>query len=51
MLLEIARVRRDGGGVDTVFTRKRPGALKLPAILLGLGIVVYLIGAKNVLFG
>ena len=45
-----ARVRRDGGGLDAVFTRKRPGALTLPAILLGLGLVVYLIGAKNVLF-
>ncbi|NDC74856.1 DUF1475 domain-containing protein [bacterium] len=50
MLLELARVRRDGGGLDAVFTRKRPGALTLPAILLGLGLVVYLIGAKNVLF-
>lgn len=50
MLLELARVRREGGGLDAVFTRKRPGAVRLPAILLGLAVLVYLVGAKNILF-
>jgi hypothetical protein len=50
MLLEIARVKRADGTLDTVFTAKRPGHVKLPAILLTLAIVVYLIGAKNILF-
>ncbi|MBC8009738.1 MAG: DUF1475 family protein [Burkholderiales bacterium] len=51
MLLELSRVKREGGGLDAVFTTKRPGATKLPALLLGLAVAVYLIGAKNVLFG
>lgn len=51
LLLELTRVRREGGGLDAVFTRKRSGAVMLPAILLGLGLVVYLIGAKSVWFG
>ncbi len=50
MLVELARVKREGGGLDAVFTRKRPGHLRLPAILLGLAVVVYVIGAKDVLF-
>jgi len=50
MLLEIARVKRDGGTLDTVFTAKRPGRIALPAVLLVLAVVVYLIGAKNILF-
>jgi hypothetical protein len=50
MLFEIARVRREGGGLDAVFTRKRPGDLKIPAILFTLAVVAYLIGAKNILF-
>lgn len=50
MLRELARVRRDGGGLDAVFTTKRPGAIKLPAILLALAILVYLAGAQNILF-
>ena len=51
MLLELARVKREGGGLDEVFTRKRPGDCKVPAILLCLAIAVYVLGAKNVLFG
>lgn len=51
MLVEAARVRREGGGLDAVFTRRRTGALRLPAWLLAGAIVVYLLGAKNVLFG
>lgn len=50
MLLELARVKREGGGLDDVFTRKRPGHLLVPGVLLGLAVIVYLIGAKNVLF-
>lgn len=50
MLFELARVRREGGGLDAVFTRKRPGDLKIPAILFALAVIAYLIGAKNVLF-
>jgi len=49
MLLELARVRREGGGLDAVFTRKRPGHLKLPAILLALAVLVYLFGARHLL--
>lgn len=50
MLRELARVRREGGGLEAVFTRKRPGALTFPAVLLVLAVAVYLLGAKNVLF-
>jgi hypothetical protein len=50
MLRELARVRREGGGLDAVFTRKRPGDALAPAVLLVLAIGVYLLGAKNVLF-
>lgn len=50
MLLEIARVKREGGGLDAVFTRKRPGHVPLPAVLFVLAAAVYLLGAKNVLF-
>jgi hypothetical protein len=50
MLLELSRVKREGGGLDAVFTRKRPGHLTVPAILLGLALVAYLIGAKSILF-
>jgi hypothetical protein len=49
MLLELARVKREGGGLDDVFTRKRPGKVKLPATLLVLGVAVYLLGAQTVL--
>ncbi len=50
MLLELARVKRDGGGLDAVFTTKRPGRVRLPAILTLLGIAVYALGAKSFLF-
>lgn len=50
MLLELSRVKREGGGLDAVFTRKRPGDLKVPAILFALAVVAYVIGAKNILF-
>jgi hypothetical protein len=50
MLLELSRVKREGGGLDAVFTRKRPGDLKIPAILFALALVAYGLGAKNILF-
>lgn len=50
MLFELARVKREGGGLDAVFTRKRPGDLKIPAILFALALVAYGLGAKNILF-
>lgn len=50
MLLELARVRREGGGLDALFTTKRPGRITLPACLTFLGIAVYVLGAKNILF-
>jgi hypothetical protein len=49
MLREIARVKREGGGLDAVFSTKRPGEAALPSILLALAVVVYLVGAKNIL--
>jgi hypothetical protein len=50
MLRELARVGREGGGLDAVFTRRRPGDLLLPGVLLVLAIAVYILGAKNLLF-
>lgn len=50
MLIEIAKVRREGGGLDAVFTTKRPGRVLPPALLTFLGLAVYLLGAKNLLF-
>ena len=50
MLLELARVKRDQGGLDAVFTVRRPGRARLPAILTLLGIAVYALGAKSFLF-
>ena len=50
VLLELARAHREGGGLDAIVTAKRPGRIALPAVLLALGVAVYLLGAKNVLF-
>lgn len=50
MLLELARARREGGNLDAVFTTKRPGRVLLPACLTFLGLAVYVLGAKNLLF-
>lgn len=50
MLLELARVRREGGGLDAVFTTKRPGRAILPGLSVVLGLAVYVLGAKNLLF-
>ena len=51
MLRELSRARRESGGLDVVFTRRRPGDVALPAVLLGLAVLVYLAGAKNMLLG
>ena len=51
MLRELARARREGGGLDAVFTRRRPGDIHAPAVLLALAVAVYLLGAKNLLSG
>ena len=50
LLREISRAHSEGGGLDAVVTAKRPGRIALPAVLLALGVAVYLLGAKNVLF-
>lgn len=51
MLRELTRARRENGGLDVVFSRRRPGDIAMPAVLLGLAALVYLAGAKNILFG
>jgi hypothetical protein len=50
MLMEIGRVKREGGGVDQVFTSKRPGELLVPGVMAIAAVAVYLLGAKNILF-
>ncbi|MEY3773416.1 MAG: hypothetical protein RLZZ129_196 [Verrucomicrobiota bacterium] len=49
MLVELFRVRADAP-LGEVFTTRRPGRLALPAVFVGLGVAVYLLGAKNLLF-
>ena len=49
MLAELFRVRADAR-LGEVFTTRRPGRLALPATFTGLGVAVYLLGAKNLLF-
>lgn len=51
MLRELSRARREGGGLEIIFTRRRPGDVLLPAVLFGLATLVYLAGAKNILLG
>lgn len=50
MLRELTRVPA-GGDLAAVFTERRPGATRLPLALTLVGVAVYLLGAKNVLFG
>ncbi len=50
MLLELGRVPR-GGALAEVFTVRRPGHLAWPLGFVAVGVAVYLLGAKNVLFG
>lgn len=49
MLAELFRVRADAR-LGEVFTTRRPGRLGLPAGFTVLGVAVYLLGAKNLLF-
>jgi hypothetical protein len=50
MLMELAQVKREGGGVDQVFTTKRPGKLLVPGVMVIAAVAVYLLGAQNILF-
>lgn len=49
MLVQLWRVPTDAP-LARVFTTREPGRLGLPAVFVALGVVIYLLGAKNVLF-
>lgn len=49
MLVELFRIPA-GGPLAAVFVTRRPGKLGLPLALTVVGVLVYLLGAKNVLF-
>jgi hypothetical protein len=49
LLIELFRMPV-GGNLDSLFTQRRPGNLLLPSTFTLLGAVVYLVGAKNMLF-
>lgn len=49
MLVELFRVKA-GGELGEVFITRRPGRVGLPVFFVIIGVVVYLLGAKNVLF-
>jgi len=49
MLVELFRIPADGP-LAAVFVTRRPGALGLPLGLAVVGVLVYLLGAQNVLF-
>jgi hypothetical protein len=48
MLVELFRVRADAP-LGQVFTTRHPGRLALPAAFTAVGVLVYLLGAKNLL--
>lgn len=50
MLVQLFRLPADAP-LAHVFTTREPGRLTLPAVFTALGVVIYLLGAKNVLFG
>ncbi len=50
MLVQLFRLPADVP-LAQVFTTREPGRLVLPAVFTALGVVIYLLGAKNVLFG
>ena len=50
MLIALFRVPA-GGSLTDVFTTRQPGKLAVPIAFVAAGAVVYLLGAKNVLFG
>ncbi|MFA6962850.1 MAG: DUF1475 family protein [Opitutaceae bacterium] len=45
-LIELFRIQKSEQ-LDEVFSTRRPGKLPLPAVLASLGVLVYLLGAKN----
>lgn len=49
MLVQLFRAPADGS-LAQVFTTREPGRLGLPAVFVALGVAIYLLGAKNVLF-
>jgi hypothetical protein len=49
LLRELARVPADGN-LAQVFAARRDGGLRWPAAFVVIGVVVYLLGAKNLLF-
>ncbi len=49
MLVELFKLPLNSP-LDPVFTQRRPGNLALPATFTVLGILVYLLGARNLLF-
>lgn len=49
MLVQLFRASADAP-LAQVFTTREPGRLGLPAVFVALGVVIYLLGAKNVLF-
>ncbi len=49
MLVQLFRTPTDAP-LARVFTERQPGHLALPAAFTGLGVAIYLLGAKNVLF-
>jgi len=49
MSVELWRVPARGG-MTPVFTTQRPGRIGLPLVLTVVGLAVYVLGAKNVLF-
>ncbi len=49
LLRELFRIRADGE-LTEVFATRRDGGLRWPAAFVGVGVLVYLLGAKNLLF-
>jgi hypothetical protein len=49
LLRELFRIRADGE-LSEVFATRRDGGLRWPAVFVGVGVAVYLLGAKNLLF-
>ena len=49
LLRELFRIRTDGD-IAEIFTNRRDDGLLLPSIFVGVGVIVYLLGAKNLIF-
>lgn len=50
MLVALFRIPSTGSLAE-VFTTRQPGKLAYPTVWVILGVIIYLLGAKNVLFG